>query len=76
MSGFLGSKTTPKALAENEIQNIFNNLEAEAKEAKNSKEYVSVPSWKTKSVRGTGKWHKELNTTPQTLGYTEAKDPT
>ncbi|AFC73839.1 transcription termination/antitermination protein NusG [Rickettsia montanensis] len=39
VTGFLGSKTTPKALTESEIQNIFNNLEAEAKEAKNSKLY-------------------------------------
>ncbi|AAU03609.1 transcription termination/antitermination protein NusG [Rickettsia typhi] len=39
VTGFLGSKIVPKALTESEIQNIFNNLEAEAKVAKNSKLY-------------------------------------
>ena len=39
VTGFLGSKTTPKALTESEVQNIFNKLEAEAKEAQNSRLY-------------------------------------
>ncbi|HJD66057.1 MAG TPA: transcription termination/antitermination protein NusG [Rickettsia endosymbiont of Bembidion nr. Transversale] len=37
VTGFLGSKTTPKALTESEIQNI--RLETEAKEAKDAKLY-------------------------------------
>ncbi|WP_342270790.1 transcription termination/antitermination protein NusG [Rickettsia endosymbiont of Orchestes rusci] len=37
VTGFLGSKTTPKALTESEIQNIFSKLESEAKEAKDFK---------------------------------------
>ncbi|HJD55193.1 MAG TPA: transcription termination/antitermination protein NusG [Rickettsia endosymbiont of Pyrocoelia pectoralis] len=39
VTGFLGSKTTPKSLSEQEVQNIFNKLEAEAKGAKNAKLY-------------------------------------
>lgn len=39
VTGFLGSKTTPQALNEQEVQNIFNKLEAETKVAKNAKLY-------------------------------------
>lgn len=39
VTGFLGSKTVPQALTEKEIQGIFNNLEVEAKEAKDFRLY-------------------------------------
>lgn len=39
VTGFLGSKTTPQALNEQEVQNIFNKIEAETKGAKNAKLY-------------------------------------
>ncbi|MFY9589435.1 transcription termination/antitermination protein NusG [Rickettsia endosymbiont of Halotydeus destructor] len=34
VTGFLGSKTTPTALPESEVQRVFNKVESEAKEAK------------------------------------------
>ncbi len=39
VTGFLGSKSTPRALSEKEIQNIFTKLEAETKDARISKLY-------------------------------------
>ncbi|WP_341758747.1 transcription termination/antitermination protein NusG [Candidatus Tisiphia endosymbiont of Ditula angustiorana] len=39
VTGFLGSKSTPQALSEKEIQNIFSKLEAETKDARISKLY-------------------------------------
>jgi transcriptional antiterminator NusG len=39
VTGFLGGKSTPQALSEKEIQNIFSKLEAETKDARVSKLY-------------------------------------
>lgn len=39
VTGFLGSKSTPQALSEKEIQNIFSKLESETKDARVSKLY-------------------------------------
>lgn len=39
VTGFLGGKSTPQALSEKEIQNIFRKLEAETKDARVSKLY-------------------------------------
>ncbi len=39
ISGFLGSKTTPQALSDNEIKNIFGKLESEIKDAMVSRLY-------------------------------------
>jgi len=39
ISGFLGSKTTPQALTEKEVQNIFSQLETERNEVNISKLY-------------------------------------
>jgi len=39
ISGFLGSKTTPQALTEKEVQNIFSQLETERNEVNTSKLY-------------------------------------
>ncbi|WP_375329921.1 transcription termination/antitermination protein NusG [Candidatus Tisiphia endosymbiont of Nemotelus uliginosus] len=39
VTGFLGSKSTPQALSEKEIQNIFSKLESETKDARVSNLY-------------------------------------
>ncbi len=39
VTGFLGSKSTPKPLTEKEVQNIFSKLESETKDARISKLY-------------------------------------